>query len=697
MMVNSTVDCLLINGSVKNLSVASSAWPALPVDRTKPDTGDNRSIFQHFAQMIAELDGVALCTKDGASAHIRGLPLLNTFELPLTGTYRECEVIKVDNLAHFYLQALVGNPKAAFNMRPPLMNLGVAPGTVDMLQASTGILGFWMPADSTVLTPKPAFINRLAFFDVKSDSPTPGSGPNYITNHFLVDLMPARIGTNLCEVRDIPDPCATESCHGNDVRPDKMVRGLRNCRAGEWLQDRHPKTVFALETGGLLESLVPLVKPFVDAGREDLFVRLMSIASKHWQSGAGTAQECRALGGSCAKTGLSSYEPLVGQMLQSDLVPALVALSIQADSTRVKQCSAMDAAGKCTAVLGSDPSGLDLLADATRVLASPAEGTAHGLSDRRGNTAVTWKDGSRGAHLTPLNLLVDALVKIDASYKSAGADGALRQKSWREARSAWADNLLRTEGSAPSVRFSSTRFAPLVATSLRVVRGEAAAHCPKSFVAPFEKCAWLETELNNDLDETVAGPLVASAFDLIDATTQNAAAIAALSRMLASITDPAHLDDRVLPIAQSSLDALAASQDTRAVRALLPVLTLALDPQAVPQPLDATIRLLGRVGLSPTDDNGARRCDLSIDPNRALPQALVKAMTPLAAGAHKGTTPLELLADAVADVNRASQESLPAPNEADYIAITAVLRNFLSSKENGISQVITTIERALAP
>lgn len=682
-----------LNGLPRNLSSPGASGPVTPVDRSLPDTGDNRSIFQHFTQMVAELDGVALCTKEGAKAHIRGLPIVNTFDLPISGFYRECEVIKVDNLAHFYLQALVGSPKAAFNMRPKMMNLGVAPGTVDMLQRSSGILGFWNPVDSTVLTPKPAFVHRLAFFDVANDSPTEGSR-NFVTNYFLRDLMPAKVGTNLCESRDIPDPCAGADCHGNDVRADGMVRGLRNCRAGEWLQDRHPKTVFALETGGLLESLIPLVKPFVDRGREDLFVRLMATMSKHWQSAKGTDAECRIAGGFCAKDGLSSYEPVLGAILTSDLVRALVAFSLEADSARVGVCTSTDAAGRCTAT--TQRPGIDLLGEAARALVSPAVSTTRNLSDRRGSTAVVWKDGSHGGQITPLLMIVNALSAADNAYAMLGEDGKVRQAAWREARSAIVDGLLQTTGEGASTVFSSKRFGAVAAASLRAYRGEAYARCPTSFVAPFAACQWLDAELNNEAKETLAGPLMANVSDVIDFTANDKFAVAALSDMLASFSDPARADDMVVPIAQSLIDSLGAAQDTRGVRAVLPVLTKAMDASISPQPLDAMITLLGRVGLSPIDGNGDKRCDQAIDPNRALPRLSIKAMTPFATGPHQGVTPLELLADAIADVNRASGERGAPLVDADYVAITGVLRHFLGSKENGMDQVITILKKALS-
>jgi hypothetical protein len=122
-----------------------TATPAhTPVDRTKRDTGDNRSQFQKFVQVLADTNGVTVCNKDGAVLHGRGLQFLpipglsmiippanvdapagpanaanpiplKWFIPPLLkshyGTktsWAPCELLKIENVATFYLDAILG-------------------------------------------------------------------------------------------------------------------------------------------------------------------------------------------------------------------------------------------------------------------------------------------------------------------------------------------------------------------------------------------------------------------------------------------------------------------------------------------------------------------------------------------------------------------------------------------------------------
>ena len=59
---------------------------------------------------------------------------------------------------------------------------------------------------------------------------------------------------------------------GIDASADGKVHGLRNCPAGQWLQERHPNTIFVLENFGFYQALRPLASAFAKHGREDLFV-----------------------------------------------------------------------------------------------------------------------------------------------------------------------------------------------------------------------------------------------------------------------------------------------------------------------------------------------------------------------------------------------------------------------------------------
>ncbi|HEX3345682.1 MAG TPA: hypothetical protein VHS09_13960, partial [Polyangiaceae bacterium] len=61
-----------LNGPSVNLTVPGQATLAFvtPVDRTKPDTGANKSEMQKFLSLLHDTNGLAICTKDGATVPI---------------------------------------------------------------------------------------------------------------------------------------------------------------------------------------------------------------------------------------------------------------------------------------------------------------------------------------------------------------------------------------------------------------------------------------------------------------------------------------------------------------------------------------------------------------------------------------------------------------------------------------------------
>ncbi len=275
--------------------------------------------------------------------------------------------------------------------------------------------GFWDPAVTvwnptvsppTFLRPKPGWINRQIHFDQVNDSPMAATAPatnNYTTNHFLADLQGLDIGTAACPERLIPDPCANDtkcfdSPTDSDVASDGQVHGLRSCSDGDWLYQRDPDTLFAWEENGFLAALTPLANAFVGHGREDLFIQLMEVLHKHWQTAAGagaSADECKLTPTtSCTKDGASTYEPLLSTIFSSDLMTGLNSLTNIAKGLSIPTCTAIDAAKHTCTTPGPTENGIQVLAAAARALVDPAVAkgvrprrTAPGRRPRRATTA----------------------------------------------------------------------------------------------------------------------------------------------------------------------------------------------------------------------------------------------------------------------------------------------------------------------
>ena len=65
-----TYDRSNLNGPPFNLTTSKVDTLTTPVDRSQADTGTNRSAFQRFLQTLHDANGLSICTKQGAVAHI---------------------------------------------------------------------------------------------------------------------------------------------------------------------------------------------------------------------------------------------------------------------------------------------------------------------------------------------------------------------------------------------------------------------------------------------------------------------------------------------------------------------------------------------------------------------------------------------------------------------------------------------------
>src|SRR5262249_47844842 len=149
-----------------------------PVDRSQPDSGDNRSAFQRFVQTVHDTNGVAACNKEGAIVHAKGTAL-GDLNLPNDSnvvvrlnygskmSFKECEVFKIDDVAHLYIDSMVGDlidaadsndRRGKLYFRDNMLRsgfLGIGASTVDTVQKSSGLTGFWDGASGTKFEPKP--------------------------------------------------------------------------------------------------------------------------------------------------------------------------------------------------------------------------------------------------------------------------------------------------------------------------------------------------------------------------------------------------------------------------------------------------------------------------------------------------------------------------------------------------------------
>lgn len=696
-----------LNGPPRNLTTGGNGDPQTPVDRSKPDTGDNRSIMQRFLQLVADGDGVAVCNQDGAKVHARLAGINVTLPTPVQNPYKECEIFKIPNVATFFLQTIAGTAK--LNLRDKIMRtgiIGIGAATTELMEDSSGITGFW--GTGTDLRPKPEWAARLVFFDLANDSPNDGD-LNYRTNKFLKALNGPYAGTNVCPERIIDDPCANGGCNfggspaaENDVASDGKVRGLRNCSQSDWIQVRNKNTMFAFEQLGFYKTVTPLVRAFVNHKREDVFTALSVAANKHWQSAAGSVgPECKLPGGKpCAKSGLSSYEAIISETMGGDLFPALQAFLKSMKGVTIKHCTAVSAQGVCTATV--DVPAFKALADATRALVDPELANKDGLKDRLGSGVAKRNDGTTNPQVTPVYLLTSALSAVDAAYVRAGEDGERRKVLFRTARSRLADQFLGTTGSGTQTAFANPSIPKMTPVLVDVMRAQMWARCPKSFAPPYERCAWAKDTLPKSAEDTLRGPMFAGAVDVLDSLRSDGRARRETEGFLQYMLDATSQNDALASLLASSVDTLQVLRDDKN---LIPFFKVLAEVVAGPTlnastgkfegkgVVDAQLSLLGKISGRYRNENRVEICSKEIDPNQMLPILLTKVMTPMEGGNLAGMTPLEVFIDVVAEVNRAAPGETAKLEAKDYSVISENVADFLLNKERGLEQFYEIVKK----
>ncbi len=805
-----------VNGPVVNVTTKTSDPPKTSVNRGQPDAAANRSDLQRFAQLVHDTNGVTMCNKEGAILHAVIAPTLsanacgstagNDGQLCLSPDtactcgggrpFHECEVFKIDNLATFYLDSIVGKASLYFRNKLVREGAGTGPGgigaaSVAVIENSSGlgqdpacapgatggtcnvdkyndtptnptgpgVPGFWDPSTTvwnptvtppTLLRPKPAWIHRQVGFDLVGDSPT-SAGPNYLTNHFLIDLQGTQIGTSVCPVRTIADPCSGDPNCGTtadaDVAPGGMVSGLRTCASGDWLSQRDGDTLFLLEENGFLTAIAPLANAFVSHGREDLFAGLMEVLHKHWQGAAGAAaspDECKLTTNSsgqttsCSQDGADTYEPLLSTIFGSDLLPALNHITSVAGGLTIPTCSVIDPVMHTCTTAGTPLSGIGVLAAATRALVDPAVAKAFKLTDSTGTTTSLRNDGTTNPQVTPLYLLLEALNEVDAAFardaqSSAGANpNAMpsRQAAWKSGRSQLVDELFAVKSASPTNQdagapgaeaFADPSLPKIAPVLIDTLRAQLLARCGSAETTG--TCAWARgsvaaakagtpvTALWNEMVGAIGRPTFAATIDLLDAIRANAGGRAAEEDLLQYLALPTSTDavndvEALTELLMTTHDLFQVLRDDTNLVPFYPVLAAGLAPTPAfaggtgpgPTVIDATTALLSRVAGQAFDTQGHEICANELDPNGVLNLALANLVKPMPdANGAASVTPLEVMLDAIAGVNRtgpSTSSPLASPlAPADYAAISSQVNEFLTDPERGLEQFYAIVRQ----
>jgi hypothetical protein len=578
--------------------------------------------------------------------------------------------------------------------------LGIGAATVDTIQQSSGITGFWDPTSSKTLRPKPQYLNRQVFFDQANDSVS--SGPNVITNRFLRDLLGPHVGSLVCPERVIndPDPGAA------DAAQDGLVHGLRSCNNGDWLDQRDQDALFVLENFGGYAAMAPMMAAFANKNQEDLFIEFLEVLYRHWPDDK--SPDCAKSGDYksnpryCAQDGAVSYEPLLSEAFQGDLFAALNQLTKTEMAQTIPSCTASNPGTKtCISTVNKD--GVALTADAVRAAIDPDRAKAAGVQSRTGSSIAMRNDGSASGPMTPIYLLTNALTEVDdafAAYAALHPEDNKRQDQWKLARSQLVDQFLGVTGMGAMSAFTDPSLPKITPTLIDMLRAQLWVRCPDSFGTQTPKrCAWSRDDWANKMGDVVKGPLFSTILDLTDTIRANDAARVELEALLQYLVDVASTNDAFAALLATSADLLQVLRDDANIVPLFHVLAQAFatsnfDGHDVPSMVDAQSSMLARISGRAFDMDKVELCGKELDPNQILSRLLTNLVTPVVLkNKNVATTPVEVVMDVIADLNRVDPQRTDRLDVADYGSVTGSVTDFLLNKEQGLEQFYEIIRQ----
>ena len=253
-------------------------------------------------------------------------------------------------------------------------------------------------------------------------------------------------------------------------------------------------------------------------------------------------------------------------------------------------------------------------------------------------------------------------------------------------------------GTGTSATWANPVVPRIVPSLIDTLRGDMAANCPTARLNGL--CPWARANLAQKLTATANGPMFAAVVDLLDAIRANPQARTGLEQLAQYLLGPS------TPAAQQATltalhDVLQVFEDETNLTPLVNALasgagaTLVDDSGRVVRrsALDALVEVLRRVLARAYDAQGQEICADEIDPDHDFATVLQRLVAPVAAAQP---TAIEVLIDAIADVNRANPQVAFATqlNADDYGNIAAEISDFLENEESGLEQVYAVIQEA---
>ncbi len=595
---------------------------ATAVDRSRPDSGFDRSIFQRILHVIADSNNAVACNKAGAR-------VVDPFVGITLGTYNQCELFRVDNLATFYLQS-IAYAKNGSGQYICETNAGAFDSTTTAATPQGCV--------SQGRRPQPKANFNYNWGGVVSFSLDTFGG-----DQFLEDTV------GIVGMRTHPTPNALNRVLFLDPTPaylNNIIDPMRD-REGDLYKAQHAGTLPVWEVDGFYDQLRPVVQAFADNNSEQLFIDVMVALHKHWATRNSVTHQSvdPVAAGYVFGSGAMTYEALMVDILQDgSLMGALTATA--------PILNAVTANGKS-------------YEDIVRVAASYLMTPRAGLADRQGRTATTTSNGVAVTTMSPWHLLADAYNRKRDRLGQAGAEG----EAWTESVSEVVDVLTRgADVPGQGWRFKNPRTRGVLLAVVDLLQRRIAAHDGTG-----DRVAWLTQELPGDLEAKLTSPVFAGAADFIVSLQATPETRLQLESLMQYLVDEATSSESFVTSLTAIADLAQIALDDRDLVPIARVIGEAIAPER--GWLDAQLEFV----------KGARASDAN--------QALARMMVNLYSEHRPGRTAVGDLIDGLSEVLRARPyDDLGARYAADdYRAVLTGVADFLDEEKRGLRKFIAII------
>jgi hypothetical protein len=614
------------------------------VDRDLPDIGMNRSVWQRTMSLINGLNGVQVCNKEGAILNVttQGLGVL-TFPALNPAGYKRCELIEMQDAVEVYSQAMIGKSKVAIK--------DTFAEILSVLGSALGISGNVAQIQETE--------SQIKGF---TDKPTPQALARFIfapRSKFVTDLFVPQETVDKLPIAEY-EPNALFPMELRDERTD--VQG----KASSFLELGVP----LIEAFDGKELRNPLDNKLLDGY---MFGHLLSVFHRHWSSrkddpcpasvepgNEGCTQSIDPAAPLYApQTGLVSYEELLAESFaEQDLVGVLHRATIALAAIKVPgptgQIDGITALGNFV----------------QRALTpDPTLKKRDGVTTRtKTNLCVEEGGGCRGGigrvipQLSPMSLLADALKAMDDTFAQPDNEGRL--EAWHAGRSGLIDQLLTVgrSGTAGNYKYE--------------LRDRTAYHLALSALpwlhqlleehrAAGDLTAWADG-LSGRATTILRHPLTAATVDLLDAFWPEAEASGEFTKVSAYLTNEEN-EDAYLGMLVALADSMTLIDRDPNLSPAIQFAALGLAPNAF-QAIEGSTPPNGdkSVAYAALELTGGVVKELNKGKAPGTQTALSKLLRNLVLGDERERSPLEVLLDATADVNRTDDTALPeTPLTAD--------------------------------